>query len=93
MFICLALEPRKRRRQITARAWIAPVAVGGVSEAVLAHAVKEGLILFFGLLDKRQRRLFAGPEALNVGQYSGAWPPSGKCSVMASRRAHRFRLQ
>ena len=68
VFIYLALEPVEQQRQITARAKIAQVAVGGVSEEVLAHEVKAGIILFFGLLDERQRRLFAGLEALKVGR-------------------------
>ena len=68
VFIYLALEPAERQRQVIARAKIAQVAVGGVSEEVLAHEVKAGIILFFGLLDERQRRLFAGLEALKVGR-------------------------
>ena len=67
-FIYLALESTQRQRQITARAKIAKVVVGGVSEEVLAHEVKAGIILFFSLLDERQRRLFAGLEALKVGR-------------------------
>ena len=39
-----------------------------MSEEVLAHEVEAGLILFFGLLDERPRRLFAGLEALKVGR-------------------------
>jgi hypothetical protein len=67
-FVYLALESAQRRRQITARGGIARVAVGGVSEEVLAHEVKAAIILFFSLLDERQRRLFAGLEALKMGR-------------------------
>lgn len=67
-FIYFALDQAQRRRQLNARGKLAQVAVGGVSEEVLAHEVKAAIILFFGLLDERQRRLFAGLEALKIGR-------------------------
>jgi hypothetical protein len=67
-FIYFALDQAQRRRQLNARGKVAQVAVGGVSEEVLAHEVKAAIILFFGLLDERQRRLFAGLEALKIGR-------------------------
>lgn len=68
IFVYLALDQADRQRQLGARRKIAQVAVGGVSEEVLAHEVKAAIILFFGLLDERQRRLFAGLEAMKVGR-------------------------
>lgn len=68
VFIYLAMNQRVRDRQIAARHKIARVAVGGVAEEVLAHEVKAAIVLFFGLLDERQRRLFAGLEAMKVGR-------------------------
>jgi hypothetical protein len=38
-----------------------------VSEGVLAHELKAAIILFFSLLDERQRRFFAGLESLKIG--------------------------
>lgn len=35
---------------------------------LLAHEVKAAIILFFSLLDERQRRLFAGMEAIRTGK-------------------------
>lgn len=67
-FVYFAWDQAQRQRQISARGRIARVAVGGVSEEVLAHEVKAAIILFFGLLDERQRRLFAGLEALKTGR-------------------------
>lgn len=67
-FIYFAIDQARRQRQISARGKIAEVPVGGVSEEVLAHEVKAAIILFFGLLDERQRRLFAGLEALKIGR-------------------------
>ena len=66
--IYFALDQAQRRRQISARSKVAQVPVGGVSEEVLAHEVKAAIILFVGLLDERQRRLFAGLEALKIGR-------------------------
>jgi hypothetical protein len=67
-FIYFALDQVRRQRQISARSKIAEVPVGGVSEEVLAHEVKAAIILFFGLLDEQQRRLFAGLESLKFGR-------------------------
>lgn len=64
LIIYLAPEQAQRERQISARRKIAQVE----SEDVQAHQVKAALILFFGLLDERQRRLFAGLEALRIGR-------------------------
>ena len=72
VLIYLAQTLPERKRQVRARRKIAQVAVGGVAQAVLAHEVKAALILFFGLLDERQRRLFAGLEALKIGPGSDA---------------------
>ena len=69
-FIYLAVSPRERQRQLEARRKFSRVVVGGVADGVLAHEVKAAIILFFGLLDERQRRLFAGLESMKAG--SGA---------------------
>lgn len=67
-FIYFALDQAQRRRQSSARGKIAQIPVGGVSEEVLAHEVKAAILLFVSLLDERQRRLFAGLEALKIGR-------------------------
>lgn len=67
-FIYFALDQARRQRQINARGQIAQVPVGGVSGEVLVHEVKAAILLFFSLLDERQRRLFAGLEALKSGR-------------------------
>lgn len=68
VFVYLALNEAERYRQINARRKLAQVPLGGVAEDVLAHEVKAAIILFFGLLDERQRRLFAGLEAMKIGR-------------------------
>ena len=72
LLIYFALERTERERQISARRGIAPVGAGVVCEDVLAHEMKAATILFFGLLDERQRRLFAGLEAMKVGRGGAA---------------------
>jgi hypothetical protein len=67
-FIYFALDPQRRQQQVSSRGKIAQVPIGGVSGEVLEHEVKAAIILFFSLLDERQRRLFAGLEALKVGR-------------------------
>lgn len=63
LLIYLAPEQGARERQISARRNIAQVEI----ESVPAYRVKAASLLFFGLLDERQRRLFAGLEALKIG--------------------------
>ena len=72
LLIYLALERTERERQISARRGIAQVGTGVVSEDVLAHEVRAATILFSRLLDERQRRLFAGLEAMKVGRGGAA---------------------
>ena len=68
LLIYLALEQAARERQISARRRSAQVGAGAASEDVLAYEVKAAMVLFFGLLDERQRRLFAGLEAMKFGR-------------------------
>ena len=68
LLIYLALDQTERARQISARRRIVPVGARVASEDVLAHEMRAATILFFGLLDERQRRLFAGLEAMKVGR-------------------------
>jgi hypothetical protein len=65
--LLIYLDPQQavRERQISARR---KIALEVETENVPAHQVKAALLLFFGLLDERQRRLFAGLEALKIGR-------------------------
>jgi hypothetical protein len=66
IYVCAAAAPR--RQQLSARGKLARIGVGGVSAQVLEHEVKAAIVLFFDTLDERQRRLFAGLEALKIGR-------------------------
>jgi hypothetical protein len=67
-FVYFSAEHAQRQLQVKARSKIAQVPVGGVSDEILEHEVKAAILLFFSLLDERQRRLFAGLESLKIGR-------------------------
>jgi hypothetical protein len=71
-FIYFAMDQERRQGQVSARGKIAQIPVGAVSAEVIEHEVKAAIILFFSLLDERQRRLFAGLEALKIGRGADA---------------------
>jgi hypothetical protein len=66
--VYLAREVRERQRQSVARRQMVAGEFDRVSAGVLAHELKAAIILFFSLLDERQRRYFAGLESLKIGQ-------------------------
>ena len=68
VMVYLAREARVRQRQSVARREMVAGEFERVSEGVLAHELKAAIILFFSLLDERQRRFFAGLESLKIGQ-------------------------
>jgi hypothetical protein len=66
----LSAEPAVRRRQMSARQvrWAEPAALGlGTGVRVLPDELKAAIVLFYSLLDERQRRLYAGLEAAKIG--------------------------
>ena len=64
LLIYLALGQAQRQRQISARG----ATVGGASEDARAQEVTVAIGAFLGILNERQRRLFAGLEAMKVGR-------------------------
>jgi hypothetical protein len=68
-FLYTAIESIPRRQQILARrsAQAVPVAVHSAALQASPHEVKAAILLFYGLLDEQQRRLFAGLESLRLG--------------------------
>ncbi|MCL1595579.1 MAG: hypothetical protein M3132_14625 [Actinomycetia bacterium] len=71
-FVYLAAETGQRRRQELMRDdRDVPHDVGaGLEPEALSDELRAGIILFFSLLDEKQRRLFAGLEAAKMG-YGG----------------------
>jgi len=69
-YLYLAGDAPTRRRQLAARQVYdaAPDALGlGAGVRVLPAELKAAIVLFYSLLDERQRRLYAGLEALKIG--------------------------
>lgn len=69
-FLYCAQDPRRRREQLVARrARLAhPGLVGPLPDAaILPEELRAAIVLFFSLLDEKQRRLYAGLEALKTG--------------------------
>lgn len=70
-FLYCAAGPDLRKRQVLARrALLAePGIVGGLPEpSILPDELRAAIVLFFSLLDERQRRWYAGLEALKSGR-------------------------
>lgn len=66
-FVYFSVDDGHRRKQILARGSCQQARVE-MDQELLAHEVKAAIILFFSLLDERQRRLFAGMEAIRTGK-------------------------
>jgi hypothetical protein len=68
-FLYTAIESIPRRQQILARrsAQAVPVAVHSATLQASPHEIKAAILLFYGLLDEQQRRLFAGLESIRLG--------------------------
>lgn len=68
-FLYTAIDSVERRKQTLARcsAQAVPLAVHAAALQVSPDQLKAAILLFYGLLDEQQRRLFAGLESIRVG--------------------------
>ena len=68
-FLYTAVDSTLRRQQTLARrsAQQLPVAVHSEALQLSSDELKAAILLFYGLLDEQQRRLFAGIESLRLG--------------------------
>lgn len=68
-FLYTAIDSPQRRNQILARrsAEAVPLAVRSEALQLSPDELKAAILLFYGLLDEQQRRLFAGLESLRLG--------------------------
>ena len=68
-FLYTSMDSALRRRQTLARrsAQQLPVAVHSEALELSADELQAAILLFYGLLDEQQRRLFAGIESLRLG--------------------------
>jgi len=69
-YVYFCSEPKRRRQQHLRRLEEQPPLSTAEGRHVLAHEVRAAIILFYSVLDERQRRLFAGLESLRFG-YGG----------------------
>ena len=70
-FLYCAADSDRRRRQLLARRVLLaePGAAGPLPEAaIMPDEMRAAIVLFFSLLDEKQRRLYAGLEALKTGR-------------------------
>jgi hypothetical protein len=67
---CAADRSRKRRQVLGRRALLAEPGIAGPlpEAALLPEELRAAIVLFFSLLDEKQRRLYAGLEALKTGR-------------------------
>lgn len=69
-YLYLAADARMRKQQLSARqvheAQPSALRVGG-GVRVLPEELKAAIVLFYSLLDEKQRRLYAGLEAMKIG--------------------------
>lgn len=70
IFIYLSIDQTIRERQFLLRQKIASVPTDGLSIDILNHELKAAIVLFFSLLDEKQRRIYAGLESFKLG-YGG----------------------
>lgn len=66
VFVYVSKDDQTRRRQVVARHDVLDTT--SVDDHILAHELKAAIVLFSSLLDERQRRIFAGLEALKLGK-------------------------
>ena len=68
-FLYTAIESPQRRNQMLARrsAQAVPLAVHSEALQLSPDELKSAILLFYGLLDEQQRRLFAGLESIRLG--------------------------
>ena len=68
-FLYTAIDSPQRRNQILARrsTQAVPLAVHSAALQLSPDELKAAILLFYGLLDEQQRRLFAGLESIRLG--------------------------
>lgn len=67
-YVYFSSDPKRRRQQHLMRLEEKPPLGAAGSRDALAHEVSAAIILFFSILDERQRRLYAGLESLRQGR-------------------------
>jgi len=67
VYIYVSPDPTVRERQLLLRRKIESIPAQGLSIDIISHELKAAIILFYSILDERQRRLYAGLESFKLG--------------------------
>ena len=67
VYIYASPDPPVRERQLLLRRKIESIPTRDLSIDTLSHELKAAIILFYSILDERQRRLYAGLESFKLG--------------------------
>lgn len=67
-YVYFSSDPKRRRQQHLRRLEEKPPLGAAGGRDALAHEVRAAIILFYSVLDERQRRLYAGLESLRQGR-------------------------
>lgn len=67
LYVYFSSDPKRQRGQHLMRLTNKPPLGAAGKREALAHEVRAAILLFFSLLDERQRRLYAGLESLRQG--------------------------
>lgn len=70
LYLYCSTDTATRKRQLHARQAASAASISGklIAEPSVSDELKAAIILFYSLLDEKQRRLYAGLEALKLGQ-------------------------
>lgn len=67
LFVYFSMEESVRKQQLRARQARSASPSEDLGNDVLAHELQAAIVLFYSLLDQRQRRFFAGLESMPIG--------------------------
>ena len=70
VYIYVSADPTIRERQLLLRRQIESIPIDTLSIKTISHELKAAIVLFYSILDERQRRLYAGLESFKLG-YGG----------------------
>jgi hypothetical protein len=70
VYIYVSADPTIRERQLLLRRQIESIPVDTLSIKAISHELKAAIVLFYSILNERQRRLYAGLESFKFG-YGG----------------------
>ena len=67
VYIYISADSAIRQRQLLLRREIESIPSDSLSIDILSHELKAAIIIFYSILDERQRRLYAGLESFKLG--------------------------